>query len=129
MSTSKHLYMVGAAIGLDSIVGLEFDINRPYTGCRICGTVFQSKLDRTFRTPAFEFQASEKRRIWSLKHARTHSRREHELLMLSGAWCTPEAAHKFAALGIIPVTDMVLNEGVRDALETAPSIPVEDCVS
>jgi len=68
----------------------------------------------------------ENRKAWSIKHARTHSAKEHALLAISGNWCTPEASQKFAAYGLIPITDMVLSDEHQDALRNAKSIPIND---
>lgn len=104
----RHLYVVGLVDRSE-----DFDPNKPYTGCRLCGVVFQDPHEDV-------------RKTWSFNHARTHSEREHILLALSGCWCTPEAAVEFAARGIVPLSDMVLSEEHKNALLNATPIPVKE---
>lgn len=116
--------MGGIAVGFSFLSGLLFDPNCPYTGCRLCGAVFQSGLDRDENSDKFE--AMEYRKLWSVRHAKTHPEREHLALAMSGMWCTPEAAQKFASYGIIALSDMVLFEETAQALKEGKSIPIED---
>lgn len=115
-------YLTGLAVGLRKAVPeLLFDPDKPHTGCLICGTVFQSNLDRkTSNDPPF---AVELRRLWSVAHAKTHTEAEHGSLLISGNWCTPEAAFKFASYGII-----TLDQGSEysDALWQSKPIPTND---
>lgn len=105
-----------------------FDKDKAFTGCRICGAIFQSDADRT--TPDDDdiqlALNTNVRKAWSHKHAKQHKQREHVALAMSGNWCTPEAASKFAAFGIVPITDLVMSEEVAAALATAPSKPQDD---
>lgn len=93
--------------------GEGFDPNRPYTGCLICGRVFQ---DDDYLT----------RQVWSFKHAKTHKAKEHFELWMSGNWCTPEAAQVFAAFGIIALSDMVWSEEHKQALLESKPIIVKE---
>jgi hypothetical protein len=45
------------------------------------------------------------------------------MLKISGLTMTPEAAHKLAAFGLIPISDMVLNEEVASALMESHPVP------
>lgn len=116
------------------IVGLKdphllFNPDCPYTGCRVCGAVFQSELDREISKWGSMYQAYKamlERKAWSIKHAKTHTDKEHLSLARSGMMCTPEAAAKFASFGIIAISDMVLNDETADAMANARSIPIDD---
>lgn len=89
------------------------DPEKPYTYCRICGAVYQSPI-------FYEPDAVKDRKEWSHKHAYAHTTIEHEYLRDSNLWLMPEAQHRLAALGIISITDMSLNDEVKHAGETAP---------
>lgn len=125
--------MAGMAVGLHTL-DLEFLPYKPYTGCRICGRVYQSSLDRahpwndlpeqTALTQAF--MAKQRRRAWAEKHSKTHTSTQHRQLAESGAWCTPEAAHILAAYGVIPVTDMIMSNDHSVALHESKAVPVND---
>lgn len=129
----NHLIVTGMAIGLDTL-GLEFLPDKPFQGCRICGAVFQSALDRDHpyrglpehMQLAREYSAIQRRKQWSLAHAKTHTEKEHLDLAMSGAWCTPEAAQKLAAYGVIAVSDLILNPEVSSALYEASAVPLVD---
>lgn len=135
-AVSKQLVMHGMALGLDSLTNLLFDNNKPYSGCCICGAVFQSAYDRApahFVTPrqfptfaAVQDYAYELRREWSLQHAKTHSENQHRALKLSGRWATPEAALKLAAYGTIPLVDLAIDDEVSHALRESKPIPIDD---
>lgn len=94
---------------------VNFDANKPFRACLLCGRVFQ---------PSDEVNTVERREGWAVTHAkRCHTEREHHLLYLSGLTMTPEAAHKLAAFGLIPVSDMVLNEEAASALMESHPTP------
>lgn len=105
----RHLAATGFTFNDPEI---KFDANYPYTGCLICGAVYQTDLDRLGES---EF-ASAGRKRWASKHATTHSRLQHLALRQSGRMYTPEAAQRLAAFGLISLTDMVLDDEVKDAL-------------
>lgn len=107
--------MVGAIVGLTSS-DLQFDPHRPYTGCRICGQLFQH-------------DDVDVRMAWSWMHSEKHSPLEHYMLEQSGNWCTPEAAENLAPYGIFSLTDMVMSDEISDALRNAKSIPVKEVIS
>jgi nucleoside phosphorylase len=121
----KHLFMSGMAIGLPK--ELVFDVDFPCAGCRICGTVFQSDIDRIRDKTAMDMAfAIECQNNWREIHNKTHTDKEHLDLARSGMWATPEAAAKLATYGIIAVSDMVLYDDTAIALANAKAIPIDD---
>ncbi len=120
----------GFQIGLDTLAGLEFRADKPHTACKICGAVFQSNADRNLPVGVLEnhavWAAESLRRSWSHRHARTHPQHEHMNLQKSGLWCTPEAAIKLAAFGIIPIVDLVMNDEIEGALAESKPVPFND---
>jgi hypothetical protein len=105
---------------------LLFDCNCPYTGCRVCGVVFQSEFDRAVGDLAHNLTAISLRKAWSINHAKEHTNKEHLDLARSGCWATPIAAARLASYGIVALSDMVMNPEVEDALANARSIPIND---
>lgn len=131
----SSLVLHGAAVGLKSLTGLNYDPAFSYAGCRICGKVYQSEADRNpvgllSRNPRFctieevNAFATELRRNWSRKHAKEHSDKEHLDLAYSGQWCTPEAALLLAAFGTIPLTG---DASIEQALLESSPVPLNDC--
>jgi len=104
-----HLIATGFAFNDDE---LKFDPNYPYSGCLICGAVYQTDLDRLGES---EFAKAGRTR-WSQTHARKHTRLQHMALRNSGRTCTPEAAQRLAAFGVISLTDLVLDDESKSAL-------------
>lgn len=109
---------------------LDYDKNCPYFRCcLICGDIFQSGYDRTAFVTGdkgiFEF-ACKLRQQWASDHAKTHPEWMHKLFAESGLSCLPEAAHKLAPFGILPVGDMVIYQSIEDALKEAPRMPSDD---
>jgi len=109
--------------------GMVFMPNRDYTYCRICGVIFQPELNRV---PSEDYTAEVilaaelQRRSWSQQHAKTHSATEHRQLAQSGRHVTPEALQRLVPFGIIPVSDMALDEESAAAgLETG-RMPTND---
>lgn len=121
--------LTGLAVGHTYIPGLIFDKNKTWCCCFICGTMFQSDLDRTGVTEQEVAQAAYKRRLWRATHARKHTIREHELLKASGNAMTPEAANRLAAFGVISMIDAVLSDEINHALFESSPIPIDDCQS
>ena len=131
--------LTGAAVGLDALTNLRFLPHRPFTGCCICGEVFQSEADRF---PSDVFQANPRqfdfkpdnvtlyalgmRKEWSHKHAKTHSQRQHDLLASSGHWATPEAVVKLVAYGVVNLGDGLINDEHEMALKESSPIPTDD---
>ena len=121
--------MTGAMVGHSVLQadGMKFDPNKPYRGCLICGTLFQSTLDRLESPLPIQIQtASTLRHQWAHTHSNTHTDREHLALSLSGRWCTPEAALKFAPHGIYALGDMVMSDETAHAMRLAPRAPSDD---
>lgn len=112
---------------LENAMRDSFHPKAAFSGCCICGAVFQSELDRKvfagWATPAEQVQATVARRNWSQEHARKmHTQKEHDALAASGRFCTPEAAYKLAPYGVVTLTDSFHEEN-RSAQEEAPRIP------
>lgn len=74
-----------------------FNPDIPYSGCCICGDIYQSFDKR-------------QRKLWASKHAITHTRQQHEQLRKSGRPFTPEAAQKFAEIGLIDLVALATDE-------------------
>lgn len=127
----QHLYLTGMLIG-NKDDHLKFDQSRPYTGCRICGEVFQSDLDRTplsLYTNRIQRDAEHVRKEWSNLHAKNHTLNEHAKLQLSERWCTPEAALKLASYGIVTLSDGAISNEHTQALAESKSVPQEDAMN
>jgi hypothetical protein len=121
MENRPHLIATGFTFNNPDLL---FNPNCDHTLCKICGAVYQSLLDRD---PFADRQhAKVKRMAWSHIHAKTHSESEHRALFISGRWCTPEAAQKLAAFGIVPIIDLVIDNEVEDALKNGYKVPIED---
>lgn len=115
------MIMTGLASNLPEF---NFDPGKPFSGCRLCGKVFQTELDRSGKDP---IEATANRKAWSHAHASKHSEKLHAQLVASGMWCTPQAAQKLAAYGVIDVMGLVMDNELIDAYKNAHVIPVEDC--
>lgn len=135
---TKNTYVTNAQLGLIDLPGLTFDPEASFTGCLICGQVYQSKLDRKIRqirdTPqnplnvyleSYLHNALQLRKNWDLHHSKTHTEKEHDALRASGAFCTPEAAIKLTPLGVFSV-DHDLTGEVAHAMAEAPRKPTDD---
>ena len=137
--TRPSLVFAGMQVGLTSLTNLDFDPSKPYTGCKICGALFQSNADRypvgVFFAQKDDFNhdyrnvhlfALGMRKEWSVKHSKLHSQKEHDMLRISGRWATPEAAERLASMGVFSATDLVLDDEVQSALNAAPKVPNKD---
>lgn len=133
-------YITGAAVGLNdrTLPGLMFNINAAYTGCLLCGAVYQSILDRRVATLQIEVsnplntfidtyiaQATQLRKQWAAQHGLTHPVSAHIALQKSGLFCTPEAALKLTPLGIVGLNHTP-NSDVAQAMFEAPRAPTDD---
>src|SRR5687768_17780246 len=136
-SPKLKLLINGAAIGLDTLTGFQFDPKKDHAYCRICGCVYQTDYDRSpeLFKDSIEFAGSifllgryaeSLRNHWSLRHSNTHSDQEHRHLALSGEWLTPEAAHKLAGFGIIDVAGSVTNPEIEAAYRESSPVPTND---
>ena len=106
--------------------------DREFAGCAICGTLFQSRLaielsDEEWEADRliFAHAVAIETRDWRVSHSSKHSRREHEALRASGRTFTPEAAHKLAPFGLVPIADADDDE-VAHAMRVAPRAPYDD---
>lgn len=130
-------YLTGAQLPTTlTQAGIEFDITLPYSGCYLCGEVFQSRYDLLYNTPtlskdgievfinvdAVRAKADSLRLLWRALHSEGHLSSEHERLARSGDLMTAEAALKLAPLGIIPL-EGTNNLEVFAAMKEAPRIP------
>ena len=123
----RYVLIESDSCGILRKEGLEFDIRKPYTFCRICGLVYQTPADRSpFISIHHNARHTERRRIWSHQHARTHAVHEHRMLELSGRFVTPEAAEKLVTYGICPVSDMAFTDEHEHAAKQANRRPVDD---
>lgn len=128
---TPSIILVHSIVGKD-LVGLEFDPDKPWRACMLCGRVMQRPEDRLPDdqiTPALRAESDIARQAWADRHARTHTQREHDLLRMSGRVCTPEAAEKLVPLGIAPISDMVLSEEHREATANAPRLSTLDSLT
>lgn len=130
-------YITGAAVGLKSLPGLVFELEASYTGCMICGSLYQSILDRKIallvREPdnplncfldGYIIQAEKLRKEWAKTHSKSHPQEQHDSLKKSGQFCTPEAALKLAPYGIFPLDSS--SDEVDHAMLEAPRAPLDD---
>jgi hypothetical protein len=110
-----------------------FNVHADFSGCKICGEVYQSDLDRKVErgtaTPKERVQATIQRKNWTNHHAKQHTSTEHRQLALSGRFCTPEAAHKLAAFGIVTLSDNVFSDEHEHAQMTADRLPTNEIQS
>jgi hypothetical protein len=130
---------------------MDFDPRAPYAGCRLCGAIYQTELDRqsyqnqqdgliTIEYNALydiEYysgaesaiktynEATERRTRWREIHRkRYHTDEEVERFTKTGYALTPQAAHKLAPYGFAPMGN--LHEEIVDAMATAPRAPLDD---
>lgn len=145
-------------VGLSSL-GSDFDPNAPFTGCRLCGDLFQHEEDRVcyeqlqagviierrfldhtsyFIGPEYYVDMIDRctlrRKLWLKRHNRVnHSEAEIELFAKqaakTGQAFTAEAANKLAPFGITPLVSSTDDPEVVDALAKAPRAPSIDAHS
>lgn len=128
--TARDIIAQGYLFGRPT--NLNFNPNKPYVSCMLCGAVFQGPLD--LRVPPnhepenslIARLAKNKRDEWAEEHATQHTEHEHMMYRLSGRFATPEAAQKLAALGTFSVLDLVIDDEVSNALAEAKAIPIDD---
>lgn len=119
----------GFAVGLDQLPNWQFDPNKPFRCCLICGAITQNANDRTINSNSdlgTVVVAKDRRDEWARKHARQHSPTEHQVLALSGLSMMPAAAHKLAAYGIIPLADLAQDANIQHALLESNPVPLND---
>jgi hypothetical protein len=119
-----------------SIVGqhltsLTIRKDREFAACRICGAFFQSRLNievgdvEYANDPDIQIAAKVETVEWRIRHNKKHPDHVHLAFIASGLTFTPEAAHKLAPFGLVPVADAEQPE-IKHALATAPRAPVDD---
>ena len=120
-SLTPYLYVTPINLPEDH----PFDPHKNFSGCKLCGAVYQSDLDRKHAPTAKEqIQATVQRKNWSHHHAKQHSDKEHNALAVSGRFCTPEAAYKLASFGVIGIP-VESDTEMHAALAEAPRVPDE----
>lgn len=132
MPRNRQVVFAGSMVGREQLTGLEFNPVYFFSGCRICGAVYQEEADRNPpadndpERPAWLHNQNERHIAWRESENNKHPMGVRQRLALSGEWCTPEAALKLAPLGIFSLTDLVMSNEVSAALREAPRAPDED---
>jgi hypothetical protein len=115
-----------------SLTSLSIRKDREFAACRICGVVFQSALalnvtDDEWKNDEalFEHAVAIETREWRTAHNRKHSEKVHRQFVESGRTLSPEAAHKLAPFGLVPIADADDAE-VAHAMLVAPRAPYDD---
>lgn len=129
---SNQLIFQGSIVGREALTGLEFNPTFFFSGCLICGEVYQTEEDRNPPTKddpeygKYLFDQKQRHIAWRDKENGRHPERIHRLLAISGNFCTPEAAIKLAPLGLFSLTDLAMSNEVSAALGEAPRAPLSD---
>jgi hypothetical protein len=144
--------LLSTPIGLKSL-GSDFDPNAPFTGCRLCGDLFQHEEDRIcynqlqlgiiverrllggtsiFIGPEYYVDMIDRCTIRRKTWIETHNTEKHNELEIqrfakqadkTGQAFTAEAANKLAPFGIAPLVSGAEQEDIVDALAKAPRAP------
>jgi len=128
----RQVIFQGSIVGRDQLTNLEFNPTFFFSGCLICGEVYQTDEDRnppTVDDPEygpFLINQKERHMAWRNKENNRHPERVHRQLAISGQFCTPEAAMKLAPLGLFSLTDIVMSDEIQAALKEAPRAPSTD---
>lgn len=123
-----------------TIVGQELTTlsirkDREFAACRICGAIFQSWLNTDAvddaeyaRNADIAIAAHIETDEWRRNHNLKHSEREHVAFRKTGLTMTPEAAHKLAPFGLVPIGDTIgaYGDEITCALFEAPRAPTDD---
>lgn len=123
--------MPQAVILEHTLTSQPFDLrkDRQYAACRICGAIFQSYLaigtDDEHYSPEIEARVSYETVLWQQRHSSSHPASEHKLFRQSGRTFSPEAAHRLASYGIVPIGDTEDDE-IAQALLESPRIPTDN---
>lgn len=125
-----------AQSGREALTNYDFIVEAPFRACRLCGAVYQSRLDRLayYATDEndrayYNLRGLERRERWEeLHNRRAHPHYSTELrhLIISGLPVTPEASTKLASYGIIPLGPTPYQDEIADALFEAPRAPIND---
>lgn len=109
-----------------SLTSLTIRKDRRYAGCRICGAMFQSSLVHSEPyTEAIRQRVIHETQEWRNRHNRSHTESEHVSFIRSGRTFSPQAAHKLAPFGLVPLSDADDPE-IAHAMATAPRAPYDD---
>lgn len=129
-SPSRPVILDHTIVG-QSLTALSIRKDREYAGCRICGAIFQSRLNTD--TPDYEYTSLTKLAAhfetmrWRDQHNKKHTEREHLEFVSTGRTFSPEAAHKLVPFGLVPINDALDPTGeIDDAMLTAPRVPIND---
>lgn len=121
-----ELVLTGGVVGWDYLD--QFDPAAPLAGCRLCGKVYQTKYHRRLHLEGRTNNDKllqlvlDLNTIWREKHTREcHSEDEVEKFTKTGFAFTPEAAHKLAPFGIVPLGNMHVD--IADGMYEAPRAP------
>ncbi len=129
---NKHVIFQGSIVGRETLPGLEFNPAYYWSGCLICGEVYQTEEDRNPpdandpNASGWAYEQKQRHLRWRDRENKRHPERVHRRLLLSGNFCTPEAAAKLAPLGLFSLTDLVMSDEVSAALGEAPRAPISD---
>jgi len=108
----------GFLIGKEELTNFLFDPSKPYAGCRICGEVYQSDLNRLGLMDGID--------EWRIKHNKRHPERIHVQFIKSNRIFSPEAAQKLAPLGVVDFASILIDQESAHALGTASRAPNND---
>ena len=121
----RTLFGAGFAIGLETLVNLEFRADRPYRACLLCGRIYQTDDDRDLSV-CNSLNAVGRRQEWALIHAQRHPASLHRQLRQSGNGILPEAAYKLAAFGLIDISGLLFDEEIKAAYAESSATPTFD---
>jgi len=109
--------------------------DRNLGACRLCGAIFQPRF--FIESPYVSYDSTDMKHLqaiydaeceiidWRRLHNQKHTAQEHLALRELGLTMMPEAAHRLAPYGLVPV-DPEQNAEVKQALYEAPRAPLED---
>lgn len=114
-----------------------YDPMSPLAACRICGSVYQSKLHRLIGRYRNELGIEAPDNLiqkclddsdrWREAHAKfQHTLEQIEAFERSGMTFTPEAANALSTFGIITLDDPFVSQETNDAMFEAPRAPIKD---
>jgi hypothetical protein len=123
-----------------SIVGISATTltirkDREFAACRICGAIFQPRLNTDTNDleyaadPLIAVAASIEIKEWRSNHNKKHTEHEHLAFVASGLTLTPEAAYRLAPFGLVATADALDSEEVAQAMLEAPRAPMDDVES
>ena len=122
----------GSIIGREELTGFEFNPTFFFSGCLLCGEVYQTEEDRNPPDESdpelvpYLFKQKQRHLAWRARENNRHPEHEHRKLAMSGHFCTPEAAIKLAPLSLFSLSDLVASPEIAAALREAPRAPRND---